>query len=197
MRKRRTGSRQAGRNSKGRAPGVVTGSIVGIAFVLAGCTQSSSEPSPPPPIPVSAVLTGSVYPCVGAPGLTHVEYERLRDFITVSRGGRPVAHRSGHGTMTYRFALPPGRYVLTGRARYPPTNRERGSPPNGEDRPRGGLLLGHEGGTSRGVVVPGARCRSAGRWAGLIRAAPHAGPRHTLAVAARPSRPGRRGPGSN
>ncbi len=91
----------------------MAGSIVGVAALLAGCSQSSGQPSPPPK-PAPAVLTGSVYPCTGAPGLTHRRYDELRDFITVYRGGRLVAHRSGHGTMTYRFTVAPGRYVLAG-----------------------------------------------------------------------------------
>lgn len=88
--------------------------MVGLPVALAGCSQSSSGQASPPPTVVPAVLTGTVYPCVGAPALTRAEYNKLQVFITISRGGRPVAHRSGHGTMTYRFTVAPGSYVLTG-----------------------------------------------------------------------------------
>lgn len=116
-----TGRRGGRRRHRGRRrnpgkwlpAGVVACSMVGVPVALAGCSPSSGRPAPPPTV-APAVLTGTVYPCVGAPAPTRAEYEKLQVFVTVSRGGRPVAHQSGHGTMTYRFTVPPGSYVLTG-----------------------------------------------------------------------------------
>jgi hypothetical protein len=93
---------------------VVAGSIVGaVPLVLAACSPSSGTAPRPPTGSVPALLTGTVYSCVGPP-VTPGQYDKLPVFITVSRGGRTVAHQSGHGTMTYRFTVAPGSYVLAG-----------------------------------------------------------------------------------
>jgi len=71
------------------------GTVLAIA-TLAGCSAG----------PTTGVLTGKAWPCAG-PHFIHVAH------LTVFRGTTPVDHAQIPGGSTYRFVLPPGRYLVT------------------------------------------------------------------------------------
>lgn len=56
--------------------------------------------------PQTGVLTGKAWPCAG-PSFIHTAR------LWVYRGRTAVAHTEVPGGSTYRFVLPPGRYVVT------------------------------------------------------------------------------------
>ena len=70
--------------------------------LLAGCGGSAS--------PTSAVVTGVAAPCIGV--TTTAQYARVPVEVVVKEGSRTVASKTVTGSHTYRFVLPPGRYMV-------------------------------------------------------------------------------------
>jgi hypothetical protein len=96
--------------------GVTLTSLLVAATICAACSsttgthQHASKPG---------VLIGTAYPCVGLPALSQAAYNKLQVHVTVSQGSKTVAHKSGHGSLSYMFAVSPGKYLLSGQRNTP------------------------------------------------------------------------------
>lgn len=84
---------------------IVTG-VLGLT--AAACTGHNTSSVVAPKL---GVVTGSATPCVGA--ASSYAYRRIPVRITLTKGSQIVAHQSGHGTVTYRFSVAPGKFQVS------------------------------------------------------------------------------------
>lgn len=73
-----------------------------VAFLFAACGGGTSR----------GVVTGIAYPCVG-PHRTSAQLANIPVRVTMSQRSKVVASQTVRGSHTYRFAVPPGQYMVS------------------------------------------------------------------------------------
>ena len=79
---------------------------LGIVALCAGCGGTSLAPAPR-----LGTIEGFATPCVEMATLS--AYNRLPVSVELHLAGRVVSRHSGKGTVTFRYLVPPGRYVVS------------------------------------------------------------------------------------
>ena len=85
---------------------------LGIVALCAGCGGTSLAPAPR-----LGTIEGFATPCVEMATLS--AYNRLPVSVELHLAGRVVSRHSGKGTVTFRYLVPPGRYVVSSRPKLP------------------------------------------------------------------------------